>query len=389
MERLNRGKSRDTLVNKTLRLAALYERKSNNSMKNPIHVRIERLRPFVEELLSAGGFAAEEAKAMAHTLVLSETMGHTSHGMFRVERSIYFLRKGGVVSNAKLEVVQETSSSITADAHCGVAPIVIPALLERMTAKLQTQAVVCAALANCGHIGRLGEWVDHAAHAGFAALLVATFNGPILYVAPPGGKQAVTGTNPLAFAFPLTENRIFSVDMSTCAIAFGKIGVAHQAKTQVPPGCLQDPEGHPTTDPAVIFSEPHGAILPMGGDQGYKGFALSMFIDLLVAGLSGGHAPPPTKDAKLNNSLTLTLWNPKFFAGLAHMQSEAEKYIDFVRACPLTDPQKPIRLPGDRSDARMRECAEQGVPLNEDVVQNLLRLARELNVMPPQELQAV
>ena len=324
---------------------------------------------------------------MAHTLILSETMGHTSHGMFRVERSIYFLRKGGVVSNAKLEIIQETPSSITAEAHCAVAPIVIPALLKRMMTKLETQAVVCAALANCGHIGRLGEWVDQAAHAGYAALMLATFNGPIPYVAPPGGKQAVTGTNPMAFALPLTGNKIFSMDMSTCTIAFGKIGVAHQAKAQVPPNCLQDSEGHPTTDPSVIFSEPRGAILPMGGDQAYKGFALSMFIDLLVAGLSGGHTPPPTKDAKLNNSMTLTLWNPKFFAGLAHMQNEAEKYIDFVRACPLTDPQASIRLPGDRSGIRMQECADQGIPLSEDVVQNLLDLANELNVKPLQELQ--
>jgi hypothetical protein len=48
-------------------------------------------------------------------------------------------------------------------------------------------------------------------------------------------------------------------------------GVASPA----PPGWLLDERGQPTTDPGVLYREPRGSILPLGGAQAYKGFGIA------------------------------------------------------------------------------------------------------------------
>ncbi len=351
-----------------------------------IPVSLNELTPFIESLLEAGGFNGGEAKAVARSLILSELSGHGSHGLVRVSQYLGLLQRGLLVSGRDFRIVQETPGSLTADAQAGVGQALMPKLLSRLYAKLETSAVVSAAVRNCGHVGRLGEWVEDAAQAGYVAFLTVNDNGACFHVAPPGGKKAATSTNPIAFAVPLPDGKIFSTDMSTSAIAFGKAKLAHLTKTRLQPGCIQDADAHPTTDPAALFSTPPGSILPMGGAQGYKGFALAMFVDMLTAGLSGGQAPPADADAEypksMLNNLVLTLWNPKFFAGGAHLGQQAAKLIDAVRHSPPIDPERPVRLPGDRMNAVRQRAEDCGLELNENLIQELNGLARKLGGMP-------
>lgn len=351
-------------------------------------VSVAHLREFIESLLDAGGFASHESKAMANSLILSELTGHGSHGLIRVGQYLDLLKKGHLISGAKLKIIQETPTNLTADAQAGIGQVVMPKLLEDMYVKLKSTAVVSAAVCNCGLVGRLGEWVEYAAQAGYVALLMVNDNGTCFYVAPPGGKKAVTSTNPIAFAVPLSDGNVFSADMSTSAIAFGKVKLARLTGIEVPPHCLQDANGNPTTDPEAFFGNPSGSLLPMGGEQGYKGFALAMFVEMLAAGLSGGQATPATAGTKyaktpMLNNLTLTLWNPEFFAGAEHLKHEAAKLIDTVRASPPIDPAKPIRLAGDRRNATRQNAESRGLKLDDNLILDLANLGKELGVASP------
>jgi uncharacterized oxidoreductase len=335
---------------------------------------------FLDRLLIAGGFSVDEASAITRSLILSEQLGYSSHGIAQVSRYIAELKAGNVLSGAQLKVLRDTPNSLAADAQAGVGQIIMPILLKNMYSKISAQASVCIAVRNCGHIGRLGEWVEEPATAGYAALLMVNDNGSNFLVAPPGGKRAVTSTNPIAFSVPLPAGQIFAADMSTGAIAFGKVNLARRTRTAVPPNCIQDSNGRPTTSPEALFEIPAGSILPMGGAQGYKGFALSMFVDLLVAGLSGGQTPPAAHGTKGENCIMMALWNPKFFAGIEHMRSQAAKYIAFIRECPVTDDTKPIRIPGDRANAARQASSSLGVDLSEELVDELKRIGKQLGM---------
>lgn len=353
-----------------------------------VRLTASQLTKFAESLLVAGGFTTGEANKIAASLTLSEMMGHSSHGIMRVKEYLQDLKKGNIVSNNRLKIIHETSNSIHADAQAGPGQVVMPALLEKLIEKIETQAIVTASVMNSGHIGRIGEWVEKPAYSGYPALLLVNDNGTCFFVAPPGGTQSVTSTNPIAFAIPLANEEIFMADMSTSAIAFGKVKLARINKTSVATDCIQDANGQSTNDPMAFFADPPGSIMPMGGAaQGYKGFALSMFVDMLTAGLSGGQTPPAEQNAIKNvNNISLTLWNPKSFGGLEHMQKQAGKYINSVRTSKPIDPSKPIRLPGDRMNTLKQERQKNGIPLNGEMIKNLLTMADELNITPPVEL---
>src|SRR5262249_45754257 len=141
-----------------------------------------------------------------------------------------------------------------------------------------------------------------------------------------------------------------------------------------PAGWLLDADGNPTTDPATRFADPPGTILPVGGDQAYKGFGLGLLLDLLVGGLSGGYCPPAEPGAKSSNNVLLVVWDPANFAGHEHFLRQADQLTRFVRSSRRRPGVDAIRLPGDRSAATRGERMN-GVPLDEGTWQALRALA--------------
>ncbi len=341
------------------------------------------LENWAADILKAAGFTDEESRITARSLVLSDLMGHPSHGVIRVTRYAFFLRNGDFKSGVDLDVLNETHSSLLVDAQCGLGQVQMPRLLDLLLEKAKTSGTVTGAMRNCGHAGRIGEWSEYIAKAGFAGFVFVNDNGVERGVAPPGGKQGVTSTNPVAFGLPLPDHDYFSVDFSTSATAFGKTRIAYLAGEHMPEGMLQDFEGNPATDPAVIWEAPEGAILPMGGAQGYKGFALSMMVDCLTAGLSGGFTPPAPDGAPYVNNVLVTVWNPETFDGLAHMREQARQYIDFVKSSEPIDPARPIRIPGERSKAEKEKREREGIPLSQGAYEAIAKLSEKLGVTVP------
>ena len=189
------------------------------------------------------------------------------------------------------------------------------------------------ALRRSGHVGRLGEWVERAASAGLAALIAVNDNGVIRTVAPPGGTAGRISTNPIAIGVPTGRGPLV-LDISTSAVANGKLKVARLEKRPVPEGWIQDANGNPTTDPHVMLADPPGSLLPFGGDQAYKGFGLGLFFDFLVGGLTGGFCPPAPPGTIECNNVLVVVWDPAGFAGAAHFAAEADKLIESVRNTP-------------------------------------------------------
>ncbi|MCB9988243.1 MAG: Ldh family oxidoreductase [Rhodospirillales bacterium] len=343
------------------------------------------LESFAATLLQAGGFTQEEAGITAQSLVLSNLYGHDSHGVIRIIEYLSSLADGEIVSGVDLRVENETNNSLCADACFGLGQVQMPRLLDALMAKLPGNGVVTGSLYNCSHVGRLGEWTEYIAHKGLAGFTLANDNGVVEFVAPPGGKTARTSTNPIAFAVPLQNGEIFSLDMSTSATAMGKVRLSYLAHQDCPAGVLQDSNGNSTNDPAVLYNDPKGSVLPMGGAQGYKGFGLSMMVDCLVAGLSGGFTPPAPADSLYCNNVIACIWDPAQFAGLAHMQQQAEKYLDYVRQTPPIDPAKPVRIAGDRSKQEKAKRLKDGIPLSLATGQRLAKYAGKFGVALPDE----
>ena len=109
----------------------------------------------------------------------------------------------------------------------------------------------------CFPTGTLGYWVRRLADGGLVAALTAT--SPKRLAHPDGGPP-LAGTNPLAIAIPSSDGSPVVADVSMGAVTAGDVLV-----------------GRATEDELV----------PFGGKDAHKAFALAVGLELLVGALAG------------------------------------------------------------------------------------------------------
>jgi uncharacterized oxidoreductase len=173
------------------------------------------------------------------------------------------------------------------------------------------------------------------------------------------------------------------LDFGTSATAEGKVRVKRIAGQQCPPGWLIDADGKPTTDPNKLYGDPPGSILPMGGDQAYKGFGLALVIDMLAGGLSGGWCARPNAEPGLGNDAIFILLDPALFGGADHFLREVTGVADHVRGCPTAEGVREILLAGDPERRTLAERSGNGIPIDDGNWKQLVDVATTLGVQVP------
>jgi hydroxycarboxylate dehydrogenase B len=341
------------------------------------------LTRFVTRLFMAAGVPEEEAETVSRSLVGSNLRGHDSHGVMRTTQYVDFVRNKEYQVGVPLEVEHESPAVVVCDAQWGFGQVQAHRLLDLVIPRARSLGLAAGAARNCGHIGRLGEYAERAAEEGLVLISMVNNCGAGQRVAPPGGIEPRLSTNPLCAAVPTGQEPIV-LDFGTSVVAEGKVRVYHINKRPVPEGWLLDPEGRPTCDPSVLYQTPLGSILPVGGTQAYKGFGLSLVLDMLAGGLTGGrssHAGPPA--AKGNNFVALVL-DPERFAGRDALLRESSQLAEYVRGTPRAAGVDEILLPGDPERRTMARRAVEGIPLEDAHWAKLTDLAGQLGVACPE-----
>jgi len=134
--------------------------------------------------------------------------------------------------------------------------LTLAAIVEAQLADPPERSRVIVA-AHCFPTGMLGYWVRKLAEGGFVAVLTAT--SPARLGAPAGGPK-LAGTNPLAIAIPSSDGSPIVADVSMGAVTYGDVLTGAAA-----------PED----------------LVPFGGEQAHKAFALALGLQLLVDSLTG------------------------------------------------------------------------------------------------------
>ena len=185
-------------------------------------------------------------------------------------------------------------------------------------------------------------------------------------VAPWGGADARFGTNPVCIGIPLPKREPFILDFATSRVAQGKMRVAHNRGALVEPGLLIDAAGHPTTDAAVVVSNPpglFGAILPFGE---HKGSGLAIACELLAGALTGGgtwHQAPDGRRAVLNNMLSILI-DPATLGTQAHLEREAQAFIDWLQQSPVAQGHAAVLLAGEPERLQRAERLRTGIEID-------------------------
>lgn len=321
---------------------------------------------FVANSLEVAGFTKLSAEKISENLITSQMMGYNSHGITRVAYYGDNLRNKDICDTDKMVVLSESPSHLWINANGSLSFVYFPLLIDRILEKADTQAITTLSISHFSHIGRLGAWTQRIADKGYMVLLVCNDNG-FKAVAPFGGTSACLSTNPIAFACPYDEDRIFSLDMATSAVSYGKVRHYHYQNQKCPLYWVQDANGKTVDNPTVMFSEPVGTLMPLGGEQGYKGTSLGMMVDILSAALSGGDFPNKSTAPNGLNNVSMTIWNPKYFAGVESVRQTTKDYIEFIQKSPTVDGNT-VRVGGQNSWKNYQKSLKEGITITDEMI---------------------
>jgi len=338
-------------------------------------IAADRLRAFAQTVCSRAGCDAEEAAAIAGHLVDANLTGHDSHGVGMLTDYVPAMRDGRLKLGRRARILRDQGPVVVLDGGIGVGQVLGREAMTIGIARARQHGVALVALQRSHHLGRIGAWAEQCAAAGCVSLHYVNVIGHRTYVAPFGGRDGRLATNPVCIGLPATDRPPVILDMATSKVAFGKIKVARNKGRPAPDGALIDPAGKPTIDPAVMFGQPMGALLPFGE---HKGYGLALMCDLLAGALAGGGTNRPetqTSETIINSMLSIVI-DPAALTNAAGWQAEADALCDWVKSSPARAGFDAVMVPGD-PERRMRAERERlGIPLDRTTWGQLLEVAR-------------
>jgi LDH2 family malate/lactate/ureidoglycolate dehydrogenase len=350
-------------------------------MGAPLHLSADAARAYAERVLAEAGFGAEDVEACADLLVASSLRGVDSHGVVSLLPMLVEHAHAGVGrEGTRPLVVSDEGAAIVVAGGGSSGPRTARLAVELASERARQLGVGIAVAREIGYFGALWWCVAPAADAGLIA--VAACNA-MAFVAPHGGREALHGTNPIAFAFPGDPDHVV-IDMRTNTLRMADVWRSASTGEALPDDAVRLEDGTPITDFAELERAGwEGAVsLPAAGAKGY---GLALAIDFLTAGLAG---TPIGRELAWENEQTelaafFLVLDPAAFGPRERFASAVARLREQAHATTPADPGSPVRLPGERGAEEHRRRLSEGIPVDLALWERMERRLSDLGVEPP------
>ena len=343
-----------------------------------VYIPANELRAWACTILVDEQVPEPEAKYIAHCLVEADLAGHHSHGVVQLLRYVPMVREKRICPNAKTTVIRETSTTATLNGNWGFGQIIARTAVQLAISKARSVGPAIVTVQQSNHIGRLADFAVLAAQADMIGIMTANGHGGGLRVAPWNGCGPHLHTNPLCVAIP-SHNCPLVLDMATSAVAEGKVRLAKYCNEAVPLGWLTDASGQATTNPNVLYTNLAGALLPLGGVSGYKGYGLSLIVDILSGGLSDAACSESDNNVRGNAFFFLAI-NISHFVKVADFKDRVSALINHVKSAQPVKNAQDILIPGELENQKRSQYLKSGIPLSNQIWTQLQGVASEPSV---------
>jgi LDH2 family malate/lactate/ureidoglycolate dehydrogenase len=206
-----------------------------------------------EERVAALGFSEADTATLCEHFVDAESRGKLGHGLSRID---WLETLGDLKPDARPQRRHAEPGYERWDGNGALGYLTLAAVCDAQLADPPGHSRVVVA-SNCFPTGALGWYARRVAQGGLVAALTATSPARLPH---PDGGEPLAGTNPLAIAIPSSDGKPLVADVSMGAVTYGDVlrGAARAEE-----------------------------LVPFGGEQAHKAFALALGLDLLVRALAG------------------------------------------------------------------------------------------------------
>lgn len=234
----------------------------------------------IVKLLCENGVKKEDAEIVADCFSIADVFGVTTHGISILPSHVDRIKRGGYNLQPKLKVIRETCSFAVIDGDNAFGPVSAKYCLDYAIKKCKQAGIFTVFGRNNNTFGPAFYYSLKASEQGFIALV--TSNSPA-QMALFGGNEKMLGTNPFATVIPVPNSDPIIIDFATSIVAKSKFKEFLEKGQELPDGWALDTKGNPTNNPEEGIK---GFVQPMAG---FKGYGISMLIDI-VSGLLSGSA---------------------------------------------------------------------------------------------------
>nr|WP_246079127.1 Ldh family oxidoreductase [Paenibacillus piri] len=337
----------------------------------PVMYDWAKLQQFCEQVFARAGVPRANAAIVAESLVQADLRGVESHGVVRTDIYMKRVEAGRMNPHAEPAVVSERDMVTLLDGSNNFGAVVGTRALDIAMARAKANGASIVGVRGSNHFGTGAYYALKAIEQDLILLVMSNASQTM---PPTGGVRPFLGTNPLCVGVPAGQEQPFLLDMATSVVARGKIIVAAQKGEPIPSGWAIDKDGNPTNDAQAALN---GSVLPLGGPKGY---AISMFIDILSGVLTGAGY------GKYVNNMYENWEEPQqvghFFIAVdvsrfmpvEQFKRRMDDYIRLIKAEPKAQGVEEILIPGELEHRQTLLRKRQGIRLP-------LKVAMELDAI--------
>lgn len=341
-------------------------------------IKLENLKAFCRDALTAKGMKPDFAAITAEVLSETDAFGTHSHGTKNLWGYVKKEAVGGTDWNAEPETVSEGDSFALIDAKNGIGMVASYKAMELACEKAKKTGVALVTVKNSTHFGAAGYYSTQAAKKGLFGIAMSNVD-PNMTV--PGARGMILGNNPFSYAAPTGSDPIF-LDIAMSNVASLKVVQARKDGASIPDTWIVDKDGLPTTDPSHYPEE--GAMQPLAA---HKGYGLAVMVELLTGVLSGGGVSStgdivswcfqPEKHNNVAN--TFIAIDVDRFSGYDRFTSRADELSECLRSAPKAQGKDRIYMPGEIEWEKHKK-AEKLLELPDAVAEQLELLSADADV---------
>jgi len=331
----------------------------------PIRYSASALRDYARNVLCNAGLDSRYANDVARTLVEGDLLGHDTHGLALLPGYVAQLEAGTMTREGTPQIVADRPAALLWDGGRLPGPALVHAGIDALIPRARELGSATLVIRRSHHIACLAAYLLRATESNLVMML-ASSDPSVQSVAPFGGTRALFTPNPIALGVPTSTIPVL-IDISASLTTNGMSARRHASGQLFDEPWMLDARGNATRDPGVLFAEPPGTILPLGGlSAGHKGFGIALLIEALTGGLAGFGRADPSEG--WGATVFMALYDPAAFGGLEALRKQMDWLGDACRSNPPRVLDEPVRLPGERAIARRAEQLVQGVLLHDSIV---------------------
>ncbi|MBE6611206.1 MAG: Ldh family oxidoreductase [Ruminococcaceae bacterium] len=346
------------------------------------------LEAFCRDAFIKFGFSREDAAQITDVLLLADLYGIRSHGTQRLVRYHKAIENGSVRVDAKPETVFETPVSAVIDGHAGMGQLISAHAMKLAIQKAKAVGMAFVTVKNSNHYGIAGYYAKMACDAGMMGICVTNSESIMVHT---GSRQAILGSNPIAFAMP-ADPIPFWFDAATTVVPKGKLEVYNKAEKPLGDGWAVDETGRVCTDAGKVLhcidgKLGAGGILPVGGfgetNGGHKGYGYSMICELLSSITSGGATSNHHVRAKGQGAGTCHAFiaiDPAIFGDPAEIRAHLSTFLQELRDADRADEATPIYSHGEKEMLAMEKHLREGIEVDISTVAEMVNICKYLGM---------